>query len=351
MSERNSKISGSNISALAKCPGKFNLEKGLPEQPAGPAAEMGTRIHAYLAGEEIQLSHEELEIADSCKKFYLDAIEAINAGEITKTIIEQRYWYDEDWSGAIDRIDFIGDQVAIVTDYKTGRIAQGKASENLQLRSYSVLVKKHFPGLKTIYVAVVQPMTSIPVTITQYDEADLAYSDAEIKGIIQAAYAPDAPRNPSPYACKYCRAKAICPEAQGEVKAMVKVDTAIVPQLTNDQLSDYLQKVEILEPLFEAFRTEAKERMKSGQVIDGYELKPGRITRSIEDNDAVVAALAGTLSTAAILCSAKISVPMLEKQFAAATGLKQKEAKTELERVLNDRIVSKVSEPVMTRTK
>jgi CRISPR/Cas system-associated exonuclease Cas4 (RecB family) len=350
MSERNSKISGSNISALAKCPGRFNLEKGLPEQPAGPAAEMGTRIHAYLAGEEIQLSHEELEIADSCKKFYLDAIEAINAGEITKTIIEQRYWYDEDWSGAIDRIDFIGDQVAIVTDYKTGRIAQGKASENLQLRSYSVLVKKHFPGLKTIYVAVVQPMTSIPVTITQYDEADLAYSDAEIKGIVQAAYAPNAPRNPSPDACKYCRAKNICPETQGVTKelATVKVD---VPALTNEVLAEFLDKAIVVEEFIENLRTEAKERMKSGQVIDGYELKPGRVTRSIEDNDAVVAALAGTLSTAAILCSAKISVPMLEKQFAAATGLKQKEAKTELERVLNDRIVSKVSEPVMTRTK
>jgi CRISPR/Cas system-associated exonuclease Cas4 (RecB family) len=352
MSERGNKISGSGIAALALCNGKFQLESQVPDtDDAGPYALMGTRIHSFLAGEEIALNQEEANIAALCQENYSTAIETIGQ-EVTDSIIEARYWYEESWSGQIDRIDFFGSEKAMVTDYKTGRNSVGYASENLQLRAYAVLVKKHFPQLKEIYVAIIAPMTGESLTIAHYDESDLAMADKEISDIIAKALAPDAKRSPSPDACKYCRAKAICPEAQGEVRAMVKVDTAIVPQLTNDQLSDYLEKVEILEPLFEAFRSEAKKRLQDGQEIAGRKLQAGRTTRSVSAEDAwKVIQKSGNFLYSQFLEACKVSIPQLEKVVARAFDLNAKEAKAILEEKLADVMETKTSEPIMVRAK
>ena len=123
--ERKGKPSASGFSRLALCPGSWNLESTFPEQEPNQYMQLGTDVHAVLADEKPfeELTEEGQDIATRCLSDYSDMIRQLDLGTITSSVIEERFWYDDLFSGAIDRIDFFGD-VAVVTDYKTGRTAQ-----------------------------------------------------------------------------------------------------------------------------------------------------------------------------------------------------------------------------------
>lgn len=349
--ERKDKMSGSGMKGYADCSGKYQLEKTCPEGESSLYAEIGNRIHAVLAGDtKIVLTDEEQEIVHRCNYQYNEVYASMpdEVGEVTHSILEKRFWYGDTWSGQIDRIDFFSEQVALVVDWKTGRNPQGNAESNLQLRAYSVLVKKNYPALKRIFVAIIQPLAA-PYTIAEYDEADLAAADDQIQGIVDAALAPNAPRTPSPDACKYCRAKTICPEAGGVASELAVITPASVPALSNEAISDYLEKADVVEPFIEALREEAKKRLQDGQEIVGRKLQAGRTSRSVED---ITTAFERTgLSSDQFLSACKLSVPSLEKIFATSNDIKPKEAKAKLEAMLGDVLVSKTGEPMMVRAK
>jgi CRISPR/Cas system-associated exonuclease Cas4 (RecB family) len=351
MDERDQKMSGSGMAGYAACAGKFQLEKHCPPSGSSAASEMGDRIHTYLEGGEVELTAEEMNIALRCQQEYLEIREAINLGEPTHITIEKRLWYGDTWSGRIDRIDHWGDDTALVVDWKSGRVGTGNsAADNLQLRAYAVLVKKNLPKLKRILVAVVQPMAA-RFTIAEYDEEALALADEEIAGIVATALMPDSPRTPSPDACKYCRAKAICPEAGGVAKALAAVEQALIPTLTNDEVSDFLEKADIVEAFIEAVRAEAKARLKSGQEIAGRKLQAGRTSRSIENLTAAHETLAEIIGPEAFLSACKVSVPTLEKAFVETKSLKGKAGKEAFEMAVAHLLVNKTSEPMMVRAK
>ena len=351
--EREDKMSGSGMKGYADCAGKFQLEKTCPKDTGNAYTEMGNRIHEVLSNHDISietLSDEEQHIVRRCEEQYDQVCEAIGLGEPEYVTTEKRLWYGDIWSGQIDRIDHYNNDTAVVIDWKTGRNPQGSAESNLQLRAYAVLVKKNLPYLKKIYVAIVQPMAA-PYTIAEYDEADLAAADEQIQGIVAAALAPNAPRTPSPDACKYCRAKSICPEAQAEATALAEVKADIIPSLTDEQVADFLEKSTIVESFIEHLRAEAKKRLKDGAEIAGYKLTAGRTSRSLESLHEAHSRLSGIIGEEAFLAACKVSVPTLEKAYASAKGLKGKSAKEEFEKEVHDLLINKQGEPVMTRTK
>ena len=352
--EREDKMSGSGMKGYADCAGKFQLEKTCPKDTGNAYTEMGNRIHDYMAVPSqahatAVLAEDEQHIANRCWEEYAKITEALGLGEPEFVTAEKRLWCGDTWSGQIDRIDHHGD-TALVVDWKTGRNPQGNAAENLQLRAYAVLVKKNLPYLKKIYVAIVQPMAA-PYTIAEYDEADLAAADEQIQGIVAAALAPNAPRTPSPDACKYCRAKSICPEAQAEATALAEVKADIIPSLTDEQVADFLEKSTIVESFIEHLRAEAKKRLKDGAEIAGYKLQAGRTSRSLESLQEAHSRLSGIIGEEAFLSACKVSVPSLEKAYASSKGLKGKSAKEEFEKEVHDLLINKQGEPVMTRTK
>jgi len=350
--ERNGKPSASGFSRLALCPGSWNLEQTLPDQVENKYMALGTAIHAVLAGEAEYdtLSEDGKEIATRCLSQFSEMIGQLDLGERTKEVIEERFWYDDLFSGAIDRIDFFGDDTAVVTDYKTGRVAQSHATENYQLRAYAVLVKRAYPDLKTIYVAIIQPMAS-GKTIAEYNETDLAAAEDEIVGIVRASQRDDAPRIPSPDACKWCRAKSICPEIRGTHKELEVVSSAIVPRLSNDEILAIDEKAEVVLDFIDEIRKEMKARMIAGQEFAGRSLTEGRKTRSIHDTTSVISALSGIVEQSDILACTKISVTSLEKAYAKAKNLKGSDAKEKFEESLGWLIETKISEPSISRTK
>ena len=358
--ERKGKPSASGMSRLALCPGSWNLESTLPEQEANQYMQLGTDVHAVLAGTKDfdSLSDEGQDIATRCLNDFSTMIGQLDLGERTAEIIEERFWYTDEllgedtFSGAIDRIDFFGDDVAVVTDYKTGRTAQSKASDNKQLMAYAVLVKKAFPELKTILVAIIQPLAG-GTTIAEYNEAELAAANKEICGIVLASSFPNAPRNPSPDACKWCKAKSICPDAYGNAKAATTTlqvaSSVAVSTLSNEELASLDAKSLIVEDFIDEIRKELKSRLMAGSQIAGYSLGKGRITRNVTDTAAAISALSSVLSHDAVMDCAKLSVSSLEKAVAKAKGLKGKDAKAALDDALGWIIETKESEPSIQR--
>jgi len=352
--ERKGKPSASGISRLALCAGSWNLESTLPEQEPNQYMQLGTDVHAALAGtkEFEDLTEEGQEIATRCLSDFSTIIAQLDLGDRTAEALEQRFWYNDAYSGAIDRIDFFGD-VAVVTDYKTGRTSQGKASENQQLKAYAVLVKYHYPELKTIYVAVIQPLAG-GTTIAEYNEQELEAATTEILGIVSASLEPDAPRTPSANACKWCRAKSICPDAYGQAIAarthLQVLSEVAISTLSNEELVSIDSKADIVEDFIDEIRKEIKQRLMSGQQITGRKLGKGRTTRSVSsDSAAVVSALSSILSQQDVMACAKISLTGLEKAVAKVKGIKQKEAKQAVEDSLGWLIETKEGEPTLIR--
>lgn len=350
--ERNGKISGSGMTALAACPGKFNLEKTLPKEPSGEAAELGIRVHEYIASEgKTKLIDSEREIAELIVSKYEEAVEIIGLGKPDKTLRETRLWHGEDWSGQIDRIDFyesVTRNTAIVTDYKTGRNAQTEASDNLQLRAYSVLVKKAYPHLNRIFVCIVQPLAG-ETTITEYNEEDLRQAEIQISDIIAKAYDPNAPRIPSPVACKYCGAKSVCPEARGLTNQVMQLASENVKGLTNDEIAKYLERAEVVEGIIEAIKSEAKSRLLAGFPIYGYKLENGNSSRSIPNPDSAYERLKEVMTPQEFTKCCKVSAPQLESLLAKSLQIKTKEAKQKLTELLGEQLVVKQGEQKMVK--
>ena len=348
--ERNGKPSASGFSRLALCPGSWNLEQTLPPQEENKFMALGTAVHAVLAGQADfeTLTEEGQDIATRCLNEFSTMIGQLDLGERTKEVIEERFWYDDLFSGAIDRIDFFGDDTAVVTDYKTGRVAQSNAAENYQLRAYAVLVKKEFPQLNSIFVAIIQPLAA-GKTIAEYNEVDLQRAEDEIVGIVTASKKHDAPRTPSPDACKWCRAKSICPEVRGTHKELEVVSSAVVPRLSNEEILAIDEKAEVVLDFIEEVRKEMKARMMAGQQFAGRSLTEGRKTRSVTDALAVISALSGVVEQSDILSCSKLSVTSLEKVYAKAKGLKGKDAKQQFEDALGWLIETTIGEPSIKR--
>lgn len=353
--ERNGKPSASGMSRLSDCAGSWNLEKTLPEQEPNPYMQLGTDVHAVLAGtkEYEELTEEGQEIATLCLSGFTHLIAQLDLGQRTQEILEQRFWYNDSFSGAIDRIDIFGD-IAVVTDYKTGRTAQGKASENQQLKAYAVLVKHHYPALKTIYVSIIQPLAG-GTTIAEYNEEELEAATTEILGIVAASEDPNAPRNPSPNTCKWCRAKNICPDAYNQAQTaqthLQVASSVAISTLSNEELASLDAKAEIVEDFIAGIRKELKARLLSGAQIAGLSLTKGRTSRSVPDATAACSALSSILKPDDFLACTRVSITALEKAVAKAKGIKAKDAKSVLDSELGWLIETKEGEPSISRDK
>jgi CRISPR/Cas system-associated exonuclease Cas4 (RecB family) len=347
--DRGTEPSGSSISRYNSCPGSYLLELHVQgEDVTSPEADLGNLVHSCLAGSEVQLSDEAAEIKARCLKQYDEVRASIEEvpSPVAEPIIETRFWYGTHWSGQVDRVDFLNEEAALVVDWKTGRIAQDEADQNLQLRAYAVLVRDAFPQLKRIYVAIIQPMAGAP-TLSVYDGEAMDLAEREIVGIMDAIMDDFAPRNPSAKACRYCKAKKVCPEVHGQALAMKGVSD--VPALTNERIGELLEAADYVENFIDDLKAEAKRRLQEGQEIPGRKLSPGKTTRSVTSAEEAFGCVNAILDPAEFAGCCKLSLPQLEKAVAAKHGLKGKAAKEALETLLGDVLQSKQGEPVLSK--
>jgi len=95
--ERRGLPSASSWQRYEQCPGSWRLEqkaKELDQLACGPTqwTERGTRIHAWLAGEPVELSDEERESAEFLKERAEGQIKRIFGDQPVTRLVEKRLW-------------------------------------------------------------------------------------------------------------------------------------------------------------------------------------------------------------------------------------------------------------------
>ena len=284
--------SASSAQRYALCPGSFLLEKQSPPVEETQDATDGTKIHAALACEidADELNDEQRKTYESCDRDFDRVVLGMGVSKVATNVrIEERLFSrNKSFSGKPDEVVVFQDNTGLVIDYKTGRNEVEHATGNMQLRWLAVLAAQNY-GLTKVTVAIIQPLVGEPSVCT-YTTEDIAQAESECDAIIAALYEPNAPRNPSLEACKYCKAKAICPEAQAaalEVATPLRnvpegtTPDAIASTLTGPHLAEFLKRSKLAEAVIDACRAEAKRRLLEGQDVPGFTLKPGRTQEKI----------------------------------------------------------------------
>jgi CRISPR/Cas system-associated exonuclease Cas4 (RecB family) len=365
--ERAALPSASSAHRYASCPGSFLLEQCVTEPETSSAdATMGNRIHAVLAGEnlykypadQIVLTSEESEIVDLCTHQEAQLVQAVFRGsKPTTTVRERRFWsldseWRKLWSGKPDVVHLLGDRVLVI-DYKTGRGEVEHATGNLQLRALAVLASEHWEGTNEITVAIIQPHAGEPSVCT-YAGEDIHQARVQIYELMDRVKRQGQPRVPSTEACKYCKAKPICPEAQAVVEtlpATVQKESGEIV-MSPDQIARFLEAAPLAEAVIESVRGKARRILEAGGTIPGWKLKPGAVRESIVKPEVVFGRFVQAGGTQADFAKIiTVTKTKLRDSVKAVTGTKGKELDAHVEAMLDGCTETKQTAPSLVKEK
>ena len=329
---KHARLSASRAERFMTCPGSVRLESQMPYEPAGEAAALGTMLHELsekiLRGEELDdpdLDPEHLQLAQS----YADYVNGISANP-RKKLIEVNVdaglkSLHQSLGGTADAVIVEGDHLHVI-DAKFGRVLV-EAKDNKQLLTYALGVMRQFNAPASIQCTmhIFQPRAGHSKWTVS--GVDLITHGHELKKAAELALSPDAPVIPSPDACKYCKAKTICPamrqKVQDNARKEFAPDTAITPEM--------LELATLAADWSDAVITAAKKQLTDGETISGWNLKPGRKTRFWKSEALAAAALkdhpeAFSLKSPSAIADLKIEVSedLIGVKQAAASLAKDK---------------------------
>ena len=359
--ERKNLPSASGMSRIHACRGSFLLEQQANYEPPEELlqeANAGTRIHAFLAGEQVTLTPDEQGVADDCRKIEERIVgQWKGEGEI-KTVREQRLWLDDGdgnncVSGQADVVHIQGTR-ALVLDWKSGRSVVAPASENWQLSCLAVLVWEAYPEIAEVTVGIIAPRITHDVRACVYDEADLKLARKEVRRLVAEVMQPGQPLTPSEEACKYCKAKLICPALKKEADMIINLPEAKdLSLLTDEDVAIAMDVVgrltkRCVEVKAESTRraTENPEKWKEF----GWILTDGQSRKKVTDVAAVGERLVAQGATwSDVAAASSITMANVKTLARAATGKKGKGLDELVAAVLDGAVESKQTKPTLKR--
>lgn len=305
-------LGASSSDRWMNCPGSLAISEGLPD-PDTIHKRTGTAAHAvcelalkagtvasFYLGQTVEGIEVDDQMVESVQS-YLDAVRS-RLGPSTVLWIERPFNLAslnppgemfgtadavvlDRASGTLDVIDF---------KYGQGHVVEAKG--NPQLRYYglgaALSVEEQYGAgvVKSVRMTIVQPRAEHRDGRIRSEEIpfiELVEWAGELLAAARATTAPDAPRQPGPW-CRFCRAKAICPEKLTEAQQIAmtefsRVNTLPAPPapatLPMEVLVDVLGKLDILEDWIRDCRVYAQQRLERGEPVPGYKLVQKRATR------------------------------------------------------------------------
>jgi hypothetical protein len=329
---KHARLSASRTDRFMQCPGSYRLESLMPYEPAGEAAAIGTAIHELseiiLSGKEVPAGTDpdHVAMAQGYADFVNTLVENPRKKLIEVNLDEGLKSLHPALGGTADAILVDGDHL-IILDLKTGRVPV-EAKDNKQMLTYALGAMRQFkaPSHITCTMHIYQPKVGHSKwTVTGQDLVD---HGARLKAAAELALTDDAPTSPSPDACRYCKAKTICPSMREKVQETArsdfKPDTTVTPEMLDDAA--------LVAAWADAVQSAAKEQLANGKSIQGWTMRIGRKTKFWKDEALVQEAFKDMLiawelkSPSAVLkLGVEVSEDLVGEKVAAASLVRSKE--------------------------
>ena len=281
---KHARLSASRTERFMACPGSVLLENQMPYEPAGEAAETGTRIHELgerlLSGEEPsklllkdKVDATELAMAQDYADFVNTLCENPRKKLIEVNLDDGLKSLHPALGGTADAILVEGNTLHVV-DLKTGRIPVD-AEDNKQMLTYALGAMRQFnaPASIEVVVHIFQPKTGHSQWKTTGER--LISHGHELKAAAELALSIDAPTNPGPDQCRWCKAKAICPSLKSKAAEAARMDFAPDTTVTPEMMDT----AHLAQAWAEAVIEAGKRQLLSDQPLPGWTLRSGRKTK------------------------------------------------------------------------
>ena len=329
---KHARLSASRTDRFMSCPGSYRLESLMPYEPAGEAAAIGTAIHELseiiLSGKEVPAGTDpdHVAMAQGYADFVNTLVENPRKKMIEVNLDEGLQSLHPALGGTADAILVDGNHLHVI-DLKTGRVAVD-ATDNKQLLTYALGAMRQLKAPNTIECTmhIYQPRVGHSKWTVSGN-----YLNLHGKRLVEAAelaLSGDAPTNPSPDACRYCKAKTICPSMREKVQETArsdfKPDTTVTPEMLDDAA--------LVSAWADAVQSAAKEQLASGKSIQGWTMRMGRKTKFWKDEKLVQEAFKDLLiawelkSPSAVLkLGVEVSEDLVGEKVAASSLVRSKE--------------------------
>lgn len=303
------------------CPASVSIEDTIPDESSFYAAE-GTAAHELAEMCLVSQKPPESYIGVEVEGFIVDKVMAYHVAEYVdycnglkgEKHYELRVDYSKYADGGFGTADcvVIDDNVLHVIDLKYGSGVKVSAQDNEQLMMYA-LGTLQFSGasdVDTVHMTIVQPRMDNIQTYKRTAKDIIKWAEEVVKPAAIATASPDAKFNPSPNACKFCKAKPVCRAlAKFNYEAtlsdfdnldhplLVQVPTAMTPV----ELGALIPKLPMLISWARAVEVHARKVLNDGGIVDGYKLVAGRNRRSWVDESKAVTVLTDLLGDEAVI--------------------------------------------------
>lgn len=289
------------------CPPSVRLTEGL-ESETSAYAEEGTCAHSlceYKVNQAIGIQEEDPrpalkyldeemeECSDEYRNFVMEtfAKNEEETGSKPFISIEERLdisRYVPDCSGTGDCV-ICSDGVLHVIDFKYGSGVKVDADRNSQLMIYALGAYELFKMLYDIQVvrmSIFQPRMANVSTYEMPIEDLLSWAKEELMPKAELAFNGTGEMASGPW-CRFCKLKPSCKKRAEENMAGVWEDFALPPVLSNEEVSEILDKASEIKNWLTDIEGYAFEVLQRGGEIPGYKIVEGKSNRKYTDEEAV----------------------------------------------------------------
>jgi len=329
---KHARLSASRTDRFMQCPGSYRLESLMPWEPAGEAAAIGTAIHELseiiLSGKEVPAGTDpdHVAMAQSYADFVNNLVENPRKKLIEVNLDEGLKSLHPALGGTADAVLVDGNHLHVI-DLKTGRVAVD-ATDNKQLLTYALGAMRQFKAPNTIECTMHIFQPRVGHSKWTVSGLRLELHGRRLQSAAELALSGDAPTNPSVDACRYCKAKTICPSMREKVQETArsdfKPDTTVTPEMLDDAA--------LVAAWADAVQAAAKEQLANGKSIQGWTMRLGRKTKFWKDEKLVQEAFKDMLiawelkSPSAVLkLGVEVSEDLVGEKVAAASLVRSKE--------------------------
>ena len=304
----------------------------MPFEPAGEAAAIGTAIHELseiiLRGGAIPTGTDpdHLSMAQGYANFVNTLVENPRKKMIEVNLDEGLKSLHPALGGTADAVLVDGNHLHIL-DLKTGRVPVD-ATDNKQLLTYALGAMRQLKAPNTIECTmhIFQPRVGHSKWTVSGNRLNL--HGERLKEAAELALTDDAPTSPSVDACRYCKAKTICPSMREKVQEAARSDFKPDMTVTPEMLDD----AALVAAWADAVQSAAKEQLANGKAIQGWTMRMGRKTKFWKDEALVMEAFKDNLSawelkspSAVLKLGVEVSEDLVGEKVAASSLVRSKE--------------------------